>query len=135
MDFDSFSKTGVSLGSGALLICSEDTCVVDLAKVLLNFFVVEGCGKCNPCRIGGKRSLDILTNISEGVASLKDLDDLILLSDNLYQLSNCGLGQTAGVSSKGYIELFPGRSGSSYPLKSLPGRRLPDEWSSSSIKP
>ena len=38
MDFDSFSRAGVSLGSGALLICDEDTCVVDLAKVLMNFF-------------------------------------------------------------------------------------------------
>lgn len=106
MDFDSFSKTGVSLGSGALLICSDETCVVDLAKVLLNFFVVEGCGKCNPCRIGGKRSLDIITNISEGVATLKDLDDLLMLSENLYQLSNCGLGQTAGVPQKDILNYF-----------------------------
>ena len=57
MDFDSFSKAGVSLGSGALLICDEDTCVVDLAKVLLNFFRKESCGKCNPCRIGTQRVL------------------------------------------------------------------------------
>ncbi len=54
MDFDSFSKAGVSLGSGALLIGSEETCVVDLAKVLLNFFRFESCGKCNPCRIGNQ---------------------------------------------------------------------------------
>jgi len=45
MDFDSFTKTGVALGSGALLICDEETCVVDLARVLLNFFRVESCGK------------------------------------------------------------------------------------------
>ncbi len=57
MDFDSFNKAGVSLGSGALLICDEDTCVVDLAKVLLNFFRSESCGKCNPCRIGTQRAL------------------------------------------------------------------------------
>jgi len=41
MDFDSYAKAGVSLGSGALLICNEDTCVVDLAKVLMNFFKSE----------------------------------------------------------------------------------------------
>ena len=56
MDFDSFSKAGVSLGSGALLICDEDTCVVDLTKVLINFFRFESCGKCNPCRIGNQKS-------------------------------------------------------------------------------
>ncbi len=49
MDFDSYKNAGVSLGSGALLICDEYTCVVDLAKSLMNFFRKESCGKCNPC--------------------------------------------------------------------------------------
>jgi NADP-reducing hydrogenase subunit HndC len=96
MDFDSFSKAGVSLGSGALLIGDDNVCVVDLAKVLLNFFRFESCGKCNPCRIGNQRAYGTLVNISEGVGTLKDLDDLIMLSQQLYELSNCGLGQTAG---------------------------------------
>ena len=96
MDFDSFSKAGVSLGSGALLIGDENVCVVDLAKVLLNFFRFESCGKCNPCRIGNQRAYGTLVNISEGVGTLNDLDDLQMLSQQLYELSNCGLGQTAG---------------------------------------
>lgn len=106
MDFDSFAKAGVALGSGALLICDEDTCVVDLARVLLNFFRKESCGKCNPCRIGNQRAFEILTNISEGTGQLKDLDDLLLLSDNLYQLSNCGLGQTAGAPIRDILTNF-----------------------------
>lgn len=96
MDFDSFNKAGVSLGSGALLIANEETCVVDLAKVLLNFFRTESCGKCNPCRIGNKRAYEILSNIAEGVGTMRDLDDMQMMSDQLIQLSNCGLGQTAG---------------------------------------
>jgi NADP-reducing hydrogenase subunit HndC len=106
MDFDSFSKAGVALGSGALLICDEDTCVVDLAKVLLNFFRKESCGKCNPCRIGNQRAFEILTNISEGTGSIRDLTDLMNLSDNLYQLSNCGLGQTAGAPIRDILNHF-----------------------------
>ena len=106
MDFDSFSKSGVALGSGALLICNDDVCVVDLAKVLLNFFRVESCGKCNPCRIGNQRAYQVLTNISEGTGTLKDLQDLQLISDNLYQLSNCGLGQTAGTPIKDILTHF-----------------------------
>jgi NADH:ubiquinone oxidoreductase subunit F (NADH-binding) len=106
MDFDSFSKSGVALGSGALLICNDDVCVVDLAKVLLNFFRVESCGKCNPCRIGNQRAYEILSNISEGTGTLKDLQDLQLISDNLYQLSNCGLGQTAGTPIKDILTHF-----------------------------
>ena len=106
MDFDSFAKTGVALGSGALLICDEETCVVDLAKVLLQFFRVESCGKCNPCRIGTDRSYSILDSISKGTATLKDLDDLKSLSDNMTTLSNCGLGQTAGTPLRDVMNYF-----------------------------
>jgi NADP-reducing hydrogenase subunit HndC len=106
MDFDSFSRAGVSLGSGALLICNEDTCVVDLARVLLNFFRRESCGKCTPCRVGTQRAYQILTNLSEGTASLGDLNDLERLSDALTQLSNCGLGQTAAVPLRDILRHF-----------------------------
>lgn len=106
MDYDSFAKAGVALGSGALLICNEDTCVVDLAKVLLNFFRRESCGKCNPCRIGGQRSYEVLQKISEGQGTLEDLDDLLMLSNNMTNLSNCGLGQTAGTPIKDILKYF-----------------------------
>ena len=106
MDFDSFSKAGVSLGSGALLICDEDTCVVDLARVLINFFRVESCGKCTPCRIGTMRSFQILTAISEGRGEMKDLDELRDMSENLAVLSNCGLGQTAGTPIRDILTHF-----------------------------
>lgn len=106
MDFDSFTKTGVALGSGALLICDEETCVVDLAKVLLQFFRVESCGKCNPCRIGTERSYTILDSISQGTGTLKDLEDLKMLSDKMTTLSNCGLGQTAGTPLRDVMNYF-----------------------------
>jgi NADP-reducing hydrogenase subunit HndC len=106
MDFDSFNKAGVALGSGALLICDENTCVVDLAKVLMNFFRVESCGKCTPCRIGNQRAYEILDKISEGLGSLSDLDDLQGISDNLFQLSNCGLGQTSGTPIRDILKYF-----------------------------
>ena len=106
MDFDSFTRAGVSLGSGALLICDEDTCVVDLARSLMTFFKNESCGKCNPCRIGTNRSLQLLTGITEGRGDLKDLNELMQMSDNLAQLSNCGLGQTAGTPIKDILTHF-----------------------------
>ena len=106
MDFDSASRTGVALGSGALLICSEDTCVVDLARVLLNFFRRESCGKCNPCRIGNERAYRILNRIAEGLGTVKDLDDLKMIQENLYQMSNCGLGQTAGTPIRDILKYF-----------------------------
>ena len=106
MDFKSYEKAGVALGSGALLICNDEVCIVDLAKVLLNFFKVECCGKCTPCRIGTKRAHDILTNISEGKGKLEDLDELSKLSEDLRDLSNCGLGQTAGTPLNDMLAYF-----------------------------
>ncbi|MCX8024806.1 MAG: NADH-quinone oxidoreductase subunit NuoF [Thermanaerothrix sp.] len=106
MDFDSYAKAGVALGSGALLICDENTCVVDLVKVLMNFFRKESCGKCNPCRIGTQRAYEIMSAIAEGRGKMEDLDHLLWLSDNMYLLSNCGLGQTAGTPIKDMLKHF-----------------------------
>ncbi len=106
MDFDSYAKAGVALGSGALLICDENTCVVDLVKVLMNFFRKESCGKCNPCRIGTQRAYEIMCAIAEGHGKMEDLDHLLWLSENMYLLSNCGLGQTAGTPIKDMLKHF-----------------------------
>ncbi len=106
MDFDSFNKAGVSLGSGALLICDEDTCVVDLAKVLVNFFRSESCGRCGPCRIGTDRAYQILDHLSEGIGKMSDLKDLEALADGMTNLSNCGLGQTAAVPIRDMLKYF-----------------------------
>ncbi|MBG0787747.1 MAG: NADH-quinone oxidoreductase subunit NuoF [Anaerolineaceae bacterium] len=125
MDFDSFSKAGVSLGSGALLICNEDVCVVDLAKVLLNFFRFESCGKCNPCRIGNRRSYEVLCNIAEGVGTEQDLKDLQMMADQLYQLSNCGLGQTAGSPLRDILAHFRAEVEAHIKLKVCPAGVCP----------
>jgi NADP-reducing hydrogenase subunit HndC len=106
MNYDSYNKSGVSLGSGALLICDDNNCVVDLAKVLQNFFRVESCSKCNPCRIGNERAYQILNNISEGTGTMQDLEDLAMISTNLSELSNCGLGQTAGTPIRDVLDHF-----------------------------
>ena len=127
MDFDSYNRAGVSLGSGALLICDEDTCVVDLVKVLLNFFRRESCGKCAPCRIGTSRACTLMNAISEGKGTLKDLDDLIALSENMANLSNCGLGQTAGVPIRDMLKYFRAEVEAHIRLKVCPSCVCPME--------
>jgi len=120
MDYDSYTKAGVAMGSGALLICSDETCAVDLAKVLINFFRFESCGKCNPCRIGNQRAYQILTNISEGLGTMKDLEDLESMSKWLYEMSNCGLGQTAGSPLKDILAHFRDEVEAHIKLKECP---------------
>jgi NADP-reducing hydrogenase subunit HndC len=125
LDFDSYARAGVSLGSGALLICNEDTCVVDLAKVSLNFFKRESCGKCTPCRVGTQRAYQILTAISDGVGTQQDLDDLQMLSENLTELSHCGLGQTASVPIRDIFRHFRAEVDAHVQLRVCPAGACP----------
>ncbi len=97
MDFAELASRGGGLGSGALLVCGEDTCVVDLARVLLRFFVAESCGKCVPCRIGTTRAKEILDRLVDARASTEDLEQLERIARNIQVASFCGLGQAAAV--------------------------------------
>ncbi|GAB4501893.1 MAG: NADH-quinone oxidoreductase subunit NuoF [Anaerolineales bacterium] len=106
MDFDSFRQAGVALGSGALLICDEQTCIVDLVEVLLTFFRNESCGKCTPCRVGTQRALEIVSAIRQGRGNLQDLDTLTAMFPELERLSNCGLGQTALAPTRDMLKHF-----------------------------
>lgn len=106
MDFESWRTAGASLGSGALLICDEHTCVVDLAKVLLQFFRFECCAKCTPCRTGTQRLYTIVSDITEGRGTLESLAELQALGQEMELLSNCGLGQTASVAVRDILKHF-----------------------------
>ena len=83
------------MGSGGLIVLDEDDCMVDIAKFFLEFTVDESCGKCTPCRVGTRRLLEMLTDITEGRGTLETLDKIRELSQYLKQNSLCALGQTA----------------------------------------
>jgi NADP-reducing hydrogenase subunit HndC len=97
MDFASMREKGAGLGSGALLICDEDTDIVDLAYVLVRFFKTESCGKCTPCRVGNAQMLEALERLRVGMARRSDLERLEQIADYVVQSSFCGLGQAAPV--------------------------------------
>ncbi len=95
IDFDNLTAIGAMMGSGGLIVMDEDTCMVDIAKFFLEFTVDESCGKCTPCRVGTKRLLEMLTKITEGTATLQDLDKMEELCYYIKDNALCGLGQTA----------------------------------------
>ncbi|MDR0531864.1 MAG: NADH-quinone oxidoreductase subunit NuoF [Oscillospiraceae bacterium] len=95
VDYDNLSAIGSMMGSGGLIVMDEDNCMVDMARFFLDFTVDESCGKCNPCRIGTKRMMELLEKITEGNATLEDLDKLEELAYHIKENSLCGLGQTA----------------------------------------
>ncbi len=95
IDYDNLTAIGCMMGSGGLIVMDEDNCMVDIAKFFLDFTVDESCGKCTPCRVGTKRLLEMLDKITEGKATLEDLDKLEDLCNYIKENSLCGLGQTA----------------------------------------
>ena len=95
MDFDSLKAIGSMMGSGGLIVMDEDTCMVDIAKFYLEFTADESCGKCNPCRIGTKRLLEILTRITEGKGRPEDIQRIRDLAEYMQASSLCALGQSA----------------------------------------
>ena len=95
IDYDNLIEIGSMMGSGGLIVMDEDSCMVDIAKFFLEFTVDESCGKCTPCRIGTKRLLEMLDNITKGKATLEDLDKMEALCYYIKKNALCGLGQTA----------------------------------------
>lgn len=95
MDFDSLKAIGSMMGSGGLIVMDEDTCMVDIAKFYLEFTADESCGKCNPCRIGTKRLLEILTRITESKGRPEDIQRIRDLAEYMQASSLCALGQSA----------------------------------------
>ena len=95
MDYDNLIGIGSMMGSGGLIIMDEDNCMVDMAKFFLEFTVDESCGMCTACRVGNKRLYELLTKITDGEATMEDLDKLEELCYYIKDNSLCGLGQSA----------------------------------------
>ena len=95
IDYENLAAIGSIMGSGGLIVMDEDNCMVDIAKFFLEFTKDESCGKCTPCRIGTTRLLEYLDKITEGKATLEDLDEMEKLCYYIKDNALCGLGQTA----------------------------------------
>ena len=93
--YEDINKTGAIVGSGGMIVMDEDTCMVDMARYFLDFTRKESCGKCNYCRIGTKRMLEILERITRGEGEDGDIELLEELAGKIKDGSMCGLGQTA----------------------------------------
>jgi NADH:ubiquinone oxidoreductase subunit F (NADH-binding)/(2Fe-2S) ferredoxin len=95
IDYDNLAKIGSIMGSGGLIVMDEDDCIPDIAKFYLDFTVDESCGKCAPCRIGGRKLLNYLEKICKGEGTHLDIQNMQEISESMCRASLCGLGQTA----------------------------------------
>ena len=95
VDFDALNQMGAIMGSGGLVVLSESSCMVDVARYFTAFTCAESCGKCTFCRVGIRRMLDILDRLTTGRAKPEDIDQLEELALSIKRAALCGLGKTA----------------------------------------
>lgn len=95
INYESLTEMGAMMGSGGLVVLDDTDCMVDIARFFLSFTQDESCGKCTFCRVGTKRMLDILENITSGKGKQGDLEELERLAHWTKKGSLCGLGKTA----------------------------------------
>lgn len=107
LDWTAMTKAGATVGSGAIVVCDDRACMLDMALNSVRFFRNESCGKCVPCRTGSQKLVDILTGWTQGARGADDLEIYNDLTHALRMTSICGLGQVVPVPIASVLKHFP----------------------------
>jgi len=106
MDYDSLQKAGSALGSGAVIVMDEDTCMVKVLERLSHFYAEESCGQCTPCREGTGWIARLVSRIRQGNAYLQDIDTLGRAAKNIEGRTICAFGEAAAWPVGGFLKHF-----------------------------
>ena len=105
--YEDLAALGSMMGSGGMIVMDDQDSIVDITRFYLGFCVEESCGKCAPCRIGGRQMLTILERLSEGRGTPEDLEQLRQISKTMKAASLCGLGKSAPNPVLSTLRYFP----------------------------
>jgi len=92
MAFETLEAAGSQLGTGAIVVMDESTCMVEAARRTTKFFAHESCGRCVPCRIGSVRLFEILERIEMGKGVAEDIDQALYLAEQIDGRTFCPMG-------------------------------------------
>ncbi len=106
MDYDSIQKAGSGLGSGAVIIMDETTCMVDALYRISEFYMEESCGQCTPCREGTGWLVRLLHRIISGHGEPGDIEKLVNVADNIEGRTICALGEAAAWPVQSFVKHF-----------------------------
>ena len=106
LDFEGIAEVGSMLGTRALQIFDETTCVVRAVLRWTEFYKHESCGKCTPCREGTYWMVQILERLEAGQATEGDIDTLLDTCDNIFGRAFCALGDGATSPISSSIQYF-----------------------------
>ncbi|MCJ7497147.1 MAG: NADH-quinone oxidoreductase subunit NuoF [candidate division Zixibacteria bacterium] len=106
LDFESLVEAGSMLGSGAVIVMDEDTCMVKTTYRLVRFYEDESCGECTPCREGTYWLSRIMRRIEYGQGRMEDIDLLLDLCDNIFGKTICPLGDSVTIPISSSLQYF-----------------------------
>ena len=106
MDYESITKAGSLLGSGAVIIMDEDTNMVEVIHRIARFYYSESCGQCTPCREGTGWMYKIIDKILKGNGTLEDLKTLESIPNMISGSTICALGDAAAMPVESFIKNY-----------------------------
>ncbi|PCH56201.1 MAG: NADH-quinone oxidoreductase subunit F [Legionellales bacterium] len=106
MDYDSIAKAGSMLGSGAVIVMDETTCMVSMLARIAKFYYEESCGQCSPCREGTGWMWRVVERIAAGKGSIEDIDLLDRIAGNIRGKTICAFGDAAAMPVQGCLKYF-----------------------------
>ncbi len=106
MDYDALQKAGSGLGSGAVIVMDETTCMVRACRRIARFYKAESCGQCTPCREGTGWMYRVLSRIVDGQATMDDLHMLKAAAGQIEGHTICAFGEAAAWPVQGFLRHF-----------------------------
>jgi NADH-quinone oxidoreductase subunit F len=106
MDFDTVRAAGSGLGTGAVIVMDETTCMVNVLRRLSRFYMAESCGQCTPCREGTGWLYRVLTRITQGKGTRAELDMLVDVANKIEGHTICALGDAAAWPVQSFLRHF-----------------------------
>ncbi len=106
MDYSGIQAVGSMLGSGAVIVMDEDTCMVHVLERISRFYYAESCGQCTPCREGTGWLHRAVSRIEHGTGTPDDLDRLVDVAHHIEGHTICALGDAAAMPVWSFIQHF-----------------------------
>src|SRR5690606_17830063 len=106
MDYDAIQKAGSGLGSGAVIVMDQTTCMVRACQRISRFYFQESCGQCTPCREGTGWMYRMITRVVNMQATVEDLHVLRASAGQIEGHTICAFGEAAAWPVQGFLRHF-----------------------------
>lgn len=106
MDYESLQEAGSALGTGAVIVMDETTCMVSAARTMMKFYDEESCGQCTPCREGSGWVHRLMDKIYKGQGERGDIDLLARVAKNIEGRTICAFGEAIAWPVAGLLKHF-----------------------------